>query len=392
MSGEGWMKIHEYQAKEIFAAGGIPIPKGAAASNVAEAVALAESYGRPVMVKSQVHVGGRGKAGGIQYAENVEAVRVWTQKILGMEIKGLKVNKVLITEAADIVSESYVGIIIDRASKAPVIMVSPAGGVDIEEVAASTPEKIHKLAVDPVMGLRAYQARDLAGKLYTDIKLIRQAADIIMKLYDIYWKIDASMVEINPLINTPDGKVVALDAKNNIEDNGLFRQKDIAAMRDLDAEDPAEMEARDGDLSFVSLDGNIGCMVNGAGLAMATMDLVKHYGGDPANFLDIGGSSNPQKVLTAMSIILRNSNVRAILINIFGGITRCDDVANGIVMAYEELRPEIPIVVRLTGTNEAQARKILKKINLKSADTLDDVVKKTIELAELDTVTAGRTV
>ncbi|MEP0827715.1 MAG: ADP-forming succinate--CoA ligase subunit beta [bacterium] len=383
------MKIHEYQAKDIFAAAGIPVPRGKMASTVAEAVAIAESFGRPVMIKSQVHVGGRGKAGGIQYAENVEAARVWAQKIIGMDIKGLTVKKVLVTEAADIVTESYVGIIIDRAQKKPVIMVSAAGGVDIEEVAAKTPEKIHKFAVDPVYGLRAYQARDLAAKLYTDINQIRQAADIILKLYDVYWKVDASLVEINPLITTPDGKVVALDAKINIDDNGLYRQKEVAAMRDLDAEDPSEVEAREGDLSFVKLNGSIGCIVNGAGLAMATMDLVKHYGGEPANFLDIGGSSNPQKVLTAMRIILRDSNVRAILINIFGGITRCDDVAAGIVMAYEQLKPEVPIVVRLTGTNEEKAKVILKKVNLESADTLDNVVKKAIRLANLENAETG---
>jgi succinyl-CoA synthetase beta subunit len=378
------MKIHEYQAKEIFAEAGIPVPMGRVAATTAEAVQIAEEIGRPVMIKSQVHVGGRGKAGGIQYAENLEAARVWAQKILGMDIKGLKVNKVLVTEAADIVSESYVGIIIDRATKAPVIMVSPAGGIDIEEVAAKTPEKIFKLAVDPTLGIRAYQARDLASKLYKDIKQVRQAAAIIMKLYDVYWKIDASLVEINPLITTPQGDVIAIDAKINIDDNGLYRQKAVAAMRDLDSEDPAEVEAREGDLSFVKLTGNIGCIVNGAGLAMATMDLVKHYGGEPANFLDIGGSSNPQKVLTAMRIILRDQNVRAILINIFGGITRCDDVANGIVMAYEELKPEVPLVVRLTGTNEDKAKKILKAVNLKFGDTLDDVVKKAIKLAEIE--------
>jgi succinyl-CoA synthetase beta subunit len=376
------MKIHEYQAKEIFAAAGIRVPEGKMATSTSEAVQIAEEFARPVMVKAQVHVGGRGKAGGIKYAENVEAARVWAQKILGMNLKGLTVGRLLITEAADIVSESYVGIIIDRASKAPVIMVSPAGGVDIEEVAAKTPEKIFKLAVDPIQGLRSYQARDLASKLYKDIKLVRQAADIIMKLYDVYWKVDASLVEINPLITTPDGKVVALDAKINIDDNGLYRQKEVSAMRDLDAEEPSEVEARDNDLSFVKLSGNIGCIVNGAGLAMATMDLVKHYGGDPANFLDIGGSSNPQKVLAAMRIILRDTNVRSILINIFGGITRCDDVANGIVLAYEELKPDVPIVVRLTGTNEKKAQKILKSVNLKSGDTLDNVVKTAIELAE----------
>jgi succinyl-CoA synthetase beta subunit len=384
------MKIHEYQAKEIFAGAGIPVPDGKVATTTAEVVEIAEAYGKPVMVKSQVHVGGRGKAGGIKYAENVEAARVWAQKILGMDLKGLKVNKVLITEALDIVSEAYVGIVIDRASKAPVIMVSPAGGIDIEEVAANTPEKIFKLAVDPIFGLRAYQARDLAAKLYKDITLIRQAANIIMKLYDIYWKIDASLVEINPLITTPDNKVIALDAKINIDDNGLFRQKNIAAMRDIESEEPSEVEAREGDLSFVKLSGNIGCCVNGAGLAMATMDLVKHYGGDPANFLDIGGSSNPKKVLTAMRIILSDPNVRAILINIFGGITRCDDVANGIVMAVEELKPEIPIVVRLTGTNEAEAKNILKTTSLEYGDTLDEVVKKAIKLAELEYAEAGR--
>ena len=376
------MKIHEYQAKEIFAAAGIPVPQGKVASTVAEAVSVAEQIGRPVMIKSQVHVGGRGKAGGIQYAENAEAARVWAQKILGMDIKGLTVKKVLVTQAAEISSESYVGIIIDRAQKKPVIMVSAAGGIDIEEVAAKTPEKIIKLAVDPATGLKSYQARDLAMKLYSDFSMVRQAADIIMKLYGVYWKVDASLVEINPLVTTPDGKVIALDAKINIDDSGLYRQNEIAGMRDLDAEDPAEIAAREGDLSFVKLNGNIGCIVNGAGLAMATMDLVKHYGGEPANFLDIGGSSNPQKVLTAMRIILRDTNVRAILINIFGGITRCDDVANGIVMAYDELKPQIPIVVRLTGTNKDKAKVILKKINLESADTLDNVVKLAIKLAE----------
>nr|MBN2276954.1 ADP-forming succinate--CoA ligase subunit beta [candidate division Zixibacteria bacterium] len=381
------MKIHEYQAKEIFASAGIPVPRGKVATNPMEVVQIAEEIGRPVMVKAQVHVGGRGKAGGVKYAENVETARVLGQKILGMDIKGLKVEKVLVTEAADIVSESYVGIVIDRASKAPVIMVSPAGGIDIEEVAAKTPEKIHKLAVDPIMGLKAYQARDLAARLYKDIKQVRQAADILMKLYDTYWKIDASLVEINPLITTPQGDVVAIDAKINIDDNGLFRQKEIETLRDLSAEDPAEMEAREGDLSFVKLSGNIGCMVNGAGLAMATMDLVKHHGGDPANFLDIGGSSNPRKVLTAMRIILRDPHVRAILINIFGGITRCDDVANGIVMAVEELKPEVPIVVRLTGTNEEEAKKILgsvTSVKLEHGDSLDEVVKKAIALGEAE--------
>ena len=287
----------------------------------------------------------------------------------------------MISVAADILSESYVGIILDRVTQRPVFMVSSAGGVDIEEVAAKTPEKIARLAVDPTVGLLPFQARNLAYKLYRDIGQVRQCADILMKLYDVFWNVDASLVEINPLITTPGGDVMAIDAKINIDDNALFRRKKVAAMRDLDAENPAEVKARDADLSFVKLDGSVGCIVNGAGLAMATMDLVKMYGGEPANFLDIGGSSNPQKVVTAMEIILSDPNVRSILINIFGGITRCDDVATGIVEAFSQLKPSIPVVVRLTGTNEKEAQKILSSVHLPSEDTLDDVVKKAIELA-----------
>ncbi len=378
------MKIHEYQAKQLFAEAGIPVPAGEVATTPVEAFEIAERINKPVMVKSQVHVGGRGKAGGIKYAENPEAAKVLATNIIGMDIKGLTVKKVLITEAEDIISESYVGIILDRATKKPVIMVSPAGGVDIEEVAAKTPEKIFKLHVDPVEGLHMYQARNLAYKLYRDIGQVRQAADIIMKLYNVFWNVDASLVEINPLITNPAAKVIALDAKVNIDDNALYRQKRIAEMRDIESEEPSEVAAREGDLSYVKLEGSIGCMVNGAGLAMATMDLVKRYGGEPANFLDIGGSSNPQKVVTALKIILGDTNVRAILINIFGGITRCDDVANGIVAALNELKPQIPIVVRLTGTNEKEAANILSSYNLPFEDTLDDVVKKAISLAGIE--------
>jgi succinyl-CoA synthetase beta subunit len=378
------MKIHEYQAKQLFAEQGIPVPGGEVATTPAEAEAIAEKFHQPVMVKAQVHVGGRGKAGGVKYAENSESARVLANNILGMDIKGLEVKKVLVTVAEEILSEAYVGIILDRSTQKPVIMVSSAGGVDIEEVADKTPEKIHKLFVDPVNGLKAYQARDLAFKLYRDIKQVRQAADIIMKLYDLYWKSDASLIEINPLVTTPGGDVIALDAKLNVDDNGLIRQSAIAAMRDLDAEEPSEVQAREADLSFVKLDGNIGCIVNGAGLAMTTMDLVKRYGGEPANFLDIGGSSNPQKVVSAMQIILEDPNVRAILINIFGGITRCDDVATGVVEAFKQLNPSVPVVVRLTGTNEKEARKILSSVKLPSADTLDKVVKKAIELAGIE--------
>ncbi|HUV31282.1 MAG TPA: ADP-forming succinate--CoA ligase subunit beta [Acidobacteriota bacterium] len=378
------MKIHEYQAKEIFARAAIPISEGEVATTPAEVVEVAERYNKPVMVKAQVHVGGRGKAGGVKYAENTEAAGVLGQQILGMSIKGLVVKKVLVTVAEEILSESYVGIILDRADQKPAIMVSSAGGVDIEEVAAKTPHKIHKLHVDPVLGLRAYQARDLAYKLYRDSAQVRQATDIILKLYDVFWNADASLVEINPLITTPGRGVVALDAKINIDDNALYRQPDIAAMRDLDAEEPAEVRAREADLSFVKLDGNIGCIVNGAGLAMATMDLVKRYGGDPANFLDIGGSSNPDKVVNAMQIILSDPNVRSILINIFGGITRCDDVANGLVTALNELRPAVPVVTRLTGTNEKEAHKILASMRLPTAETLDECVKKAIALAGIE--------
>ena len=378
------MKIHEYQAKELFAEAGIPVPAGAVATTPAEAFSLAQQYNKAVMVKAQVHVGGRGKAGGVKFAENAEAAHVLAQNILGMDIKGLTVKKVLVTVAEDILSESYVGIILDRVTKRPVIMVSAAGGVDIEEVAAKTPEKIHKLYVDPVRGLQAFEARNLAYKLYRDINQVRQAADIIMKLYNLYWKYDASLIEINPLITTNGGAVIALDAKLNVDDNGLFRQKRIAEMRDLDAEEPAEVKAREADLSFVKLDGNIGCIVNGAGLAMATMDLVKRYGGEPANFLDIGGSSNPQKVVSAMQIILEDKNIRAILFNIFGGITRCDDVANGIVAALNQLKPNVPIVIRLTGTNEKEAQKILAGYKLPTADTLDECVKKAIQLAGVE--------
>ncbi len=379
------MKIHEYQAKEIFAAVGIPVPAGKVATTVPDAFAIAEELARPVMVKAQVHVGGRGKAGGVKYAENAEAAKVWAQRILGMNIKGLPVTKVLITEAVDITSETYVGIVLDRATKMPTIMVSAAGGIDIEEVAAKTPEKIHKFAVHPRIGLRGFEARNLAYKIFRDIKLVRQLSDIILKLYDIFWKYDASLVEINPLITTPINQVIAIDAKINIDDNGLFRQKKVGEMRDLEAEEASEVEAREAGLSYIKLDGNIGCVVNGAGLAMATMDLVKHYGGDPANFLDIGGSSSPDKVLTALRIILRDPNVKAILINIFGGITRCDDVATGIVSAFKELNPEIPVVTRLTGTNESEARKILKEVKLESAPTLDQVVQMAISKSGLVT-------
>ena len=378
------MKIHEYQAKEIFASYGIRVPRGQVAYTPEEVRDLATEYGVPVMVKSQVHVGGRGKAGGIKYCNNAAEAYEKAQAIIGMDIKGLTVKKVLVTEAVDIAHEAYVGIIVDRAAKRPVIMVSAEGGIDIEEVAAKTPEKIHKWHVDPIMGLRMFEARQLAFKLYNDPKTAGQAAKIIMQLYDSFMGADASLVEINPLITTPGGEVIAIDAKINLDDNALFRHKDYAAMREVEANEESENEARQAGLSFVGLEGNIGCVVNGAGLAMATMDLVKHHGGQPANFLDIGGSSNPEKVVTAMRIILRDPDVKAILFNIFGGITRCDDVATGIVKAVNEMQPRVPIVVRLTGTNEAEAKEILKSANLQSADSMVGVVTKAIEIAGLN--------
>jgi len=377
------MKIHEYQAKEIFRKFGIPVPPGEMAETPEQAKEIAQKIGKPVMIKAQVHVGGRGKAGGIKSAQNAEEAYEKAKNILGMDIKGLKVKKVLVTESKEIASEAYIGIIVDRKTKKPVIMVSPAGGIDIEEVAKNTPEKIFKLEVDPLLGLQAYQARNLAFKLYANPKTSNQAIPVIMKLYWAFWDEDCSLAEINPFITTPEGEVWALDAKINIDDNGLERHPEIEAMRDLDSEEQGENEARKMGLSFVKLDGNIGCVVNGAGLAMATMDLVKHFGADPANFLDIGGSSNPEKVMTAMRIITRDRNVKAILFNIFGGITRCDDVANGIVAALKEFKPKVPIVVRLTGTNEDKAREILKQVGLSATSSMEEVVRKAIELSNV---------
>jgi succinyl-CoA synthetase beta subunit len=375
------MKIHEYQAKQIFAKYGIPLPDGDMAATPDEAKEIAARIGKPVMVKAQVHVGGRGKAGGIKKADTPEEAFGMASQILGMDIKGLTVKKVLVTECKDIASEAYLGVIVDRKSKKPVIMVSAAGGIDIEEVARETPEKIYKLEVDPLLGLQSFQARNLAYLLYPDRKIANQASPVIMKLYRAFVENDCSLAEINPFITTADGEVWAVDAKINIDDSGLSRHPEIEEMRDLDSEEQAEIDARNKDLSFVKLDGNIGCIVNGAGLAMATMDLVKRFGAEPANFLDIGGSSSPDKVVNAMNIILRDPNVKAILFNIFGGITRCDDVANGIVYAVNQLKPHVPIVVRLTGTNEDKAREILRQVNLTATTSMEDVVKKAIELS-----------
>lgn len=377
------MKIHEYQAKEFFEAAGMPVPSGTVVTNPDDAYAAAKAIGKPVVVKAQVLVGGRGKAGGVKLAKDADEAKAKAKEILGMDIKGETVEKVLVTEAVDIATEIYVGIILDRATQKPLIMSSSEGGVEIEVVAKEKPEAIQRLTVDPLIGVKSYEARDVAMKLHPDFKVARQIAAIIEKLYTVYVHTDASLAEINPLIVTPEGEVKAIDAKINIDDSSLYRHKNIEEMRDLSAEDAGEVKARDAGLSFVRLSGNVGCIVNGAGLAMATMDMVKHYGGQPANFLDIGGSSNPDKVVNAMDIILEDKNVKSILFNIFGGITRCDDVARGLVTAFEQSGGlKIPVVVRLTGTNEEEGKKILEQISsLHTADTMDDAVKKAIELA-----------
>jgi succinyl-CoA synthetase beta subunit len=375
------VNIHEYQAKEIFRKYGIPIPPGDVAATPEEAESIARKFGTTVVVKAQVHAGGRGKAGGVKLAKTPSEARDIAAKILQLRIKGLPVQKVLVTPAADIASEAYVGIIVDRASKKPVFMASPAGGIDIEEVAAKTPEKILRHPIDPRYGLRSYEAMQLAFFLYSDIKQVRAAAKILQQLYTAFSENGGSLAEINPLVTTPAGEVVALDAKMVIDDNELDRRPDIAALRDESAEDASEVEARKASLTFIKLDGNVGCVVNGAGLAMATMDLVKYYGGEPANFLDIGGSSNPEKVVAALRIITREPNVKAILFNIFGGITRTDDVANGIVTAISQNPLKIPLVIRLTGTNEEIAVKILEKHGMSAMTDMDEAVKKAVALA-----------
>ena len=375
------MNIHEYQAKEIFRAAGIPVPPGEIATTPDEAERLARQYGGTVVVKAQVHAGGRGKAGGVKLAKNPEEARAHASRILGMEIKGLSVQKVLVTPAADIASEAYVGIIVDRASKRAVFMVSPAGGIDIEEVAANTPEKLRRLPVDPRYGLQQFQAMQLAFFLYDDVKRARAAAKILQQLYRAFMDSGASLAEINPLVTTPDGDVVALDAKMVVDDNELDRRPEIAALRDESAEAASEVRAREANLTFIKLDGNVGCVVNGAGLAMATMDLVKYYGGEPANFLDIGGSSNPEKVVSALQIITSDPSVRAILFNIFGGITRTDDVANGIVTATKQSPLKVPIVIRLTGTNEEIAVRILQENGFSAMTDMDEAVQRAVQLA-----------
>lgn len=376
------MKLHEYQSKQIFARYGIPIPKGRVAATAEEAKTIAEELGSRVVIKSQVLVGGRGKAGGIRLAKSPEEARDLATQILSMEIKGLPVRKVLVDEAAGISKEIYLGITNDRAARKPVMMASAAGGVDIEEVARITPEKIIKVHVDPLLGLRDYQARDLAVGIDLPKEHWRTFGQIANGLWQAYLENDATLAEINPLVITADNRLVALDGKMVIDDNALFRHVNLAEMRDLDEEAPSETEARKYGLSYIKLDGNIGCMVNGAGLAMTSMDIIKLFGGEPANFLDIGGGASAEKVAAALRIILSDPNVKAVLFNVFGGITRGDEVARGILAALDEVKTNVPMVIRLVGTNAEEGRQILANAKMITAETLAEAAQKAVAVAK----------
>jgi succinyl-CoA synthetase beta subunit len=376
------MKLHEYQSKQIFSKYGIPIPRGRVAATPSEASQIAEELGGRVVIKAQVLVGGRGKAGGVKLAKDAQEAELLATQILAMEIKGLPVRKVLVDEAAAIDQEIYFAITNDRAARKPVMIASAAGGVDIEEVAASTPEKIVKLHIDPLLGLRDYQSRDIAASIDLPREQWKAFGQIAGGLWKTYSENDAILAEINPLVVTKDRHLVALDGKMLIDDNALFRHADLAEMRDNDEEAPAETAARKSGLSYIKLDGNIGCMVNGAGLAMASMDILKLFGGEPANFLDIGGGAGAEKVSAAMRIILTDPNVKAVLFNIFGGITRCDEVARGILTAMDEVKPKVPMVVRLVGTNAEEGRQLLADASMITAETLADAAKKAVKAAK----------
>lgn len=376
------MKLHEYYSKKIFSEYGIPIPHGEIAETPKDAQRIAKELGGQVVVKSQVLVGGRGKAGGIKVAENPKEAFQHAQEILSLTIKGLPVRKVLIDQAVDIKDEIYLGITNDRSARKPVIMASAEGGVDIEEVAHKTPKKIIKCHIDPVMGLQTYQSRDLAAGIDLPREHWRAFGQIALGLWQAYNGSDATLAEINPLVVTGDGKLLAVDGKMVLDDNALFRHPDLEELRDLDVEKEAETRARENDLSFIKLDGDIGCMVNGAGLAMTTMDIIKLFGGEPANFLDIGGGASAEKVAAALEIILSDKNVKAVLFNIFGGITRCDLVAKGILEALGKVKTEIPMVVRLVGTNAAEGRQLLKDAKMETADTLAEAAKMAVAAAK----------
>jgi len=386
------VKIHEYQGKAILAKYGVPVPRHLPALSIEEADraidALIQETGTPVVVvKAQIHAGGRGKGGGVKVAKSLEEVRAHAKRILGMQLvthqtgpKGQKVRRLLVEEGADIRKELYVGMVVDRGTQRVVLMASAEGGMDIEEVAAKTPEKIHKVFVDPAAGLTDGEARGVARKIGIPDSALAQASELLQGLYQCFWDTDASLLEVNPLILAGDGRVVALDSKINFDDNALFRHPEIAAMRDLDEEDPLEIEASKHDLSYISLDGSIGCMVNGAGLAMATMDTIKLFGGSPANFLDVGGGATAEKVTAAFKIMLSNAKVKAILVNIFGGIMKCDTIATGVVAAAREVKLSVPLVARMKGTNEELGKKILKDSGLPiiSADNMAQAGQKVV--------------
>ncbi len=386
------MNIHEYQGKEILRKYGVSVPNGKVAFTVEEAVEAAKGLGTQVcVVKAQIHAGGRGKAGGVKVAKNLDEVRTYASEILGKTLvthqtgpEGKEVKRLLIEEGCDIKKEYYVGLVLDRATSKVVLMASEEGGTEIEEVAEKTPEKIFKEEIDPVLGLMPYQARRIAFNINIPKELVNQAVKFMMGLYNAYIEKDCSIAEINPLVVTGDGKVMALDAKLNFDSNALYRQKDVLAYRDLEEEDPKEIEASKYDLSYISLDGNIGCMVNGAGLAMATMDIVKHYGGDPANFLDVGGGATAEKVTEAFKIILSDPNVKGIFVNIFGGIMKCDVIAEGVVEAAKQVQLSVPLVVRLEGTNVDLGKKILAESGLAitPAESMADGAQKIVSLVK----------
>lgn len=374
------MKIHEYQARQLFRTYGIPVPDDVLCYTVDEVEKAARDLNRMVVVKAQVLVGGRGKAGGVKLAKTVEAAIEAGRNILGMDIKGYTVEKVLVADAVEIVKEYYVGLTIDRNTKSVLFMASSEGGVEIEEVAKENPDAILKFPIDPDLGMTDFVARKIAFKLFDDPVLVKQAVSIFKKLYQLFIDTDASLVEVNPLVVTNGNQLAAIDGKLTFDDNALYRQPAIEALNEPDEDEKKEILAKEKGLSYIRLDGNIGCMVNGAGLAMASMDVIKHYGGNPANFLDIGGSSNPQKVIEAMNLLLSDKNVKVIMINIFGGITRCDDVANGLITALNQMHVTVPIIIRLSGTNSEEGLRILSEHNLPTVNSLDEAAQQAIRL------------
>ncbi len=386
------MKIHEYQAKAVLSKFGVPVPKGVPCFGVDEALEAAKKLGGKVwVVKAQIHAGGRGKGGGVKVVKSPDEVREWAGKILGMQLKthqtgpqGQKVRRILLEEGADIRKEFYLGMVVDRTTQRVCVMASSEGGMDIEDVAAHTPEKIHKLYVDPQAGLTNAEADELARKIGIPEASVSKARGVLQGLYRAFWDTDASLAEINPMILTGSGDVIALDAKMNFDDNAMFRHPDLVAMRDFDEEDPAEVQASKFDLTYISLDGNIGCLVNGAGLAMATMDTIKLFGGEPANFLDVGGGATTEKVTEAFKIMLSNTGLRAILVNIFGGIMKCDVIATGVVEAAKQVKLGVPLVVRMKGTNEDIGKKILANSGLPiiSADNMAEAAQKVVAAAK----------